>query len=143
MAWNRHFIFVTTPVLTKLPVILSLLGLGMYSPVKEVSFMETNKPTTLFAGFCHGNLLLVDPNLPDEFFSDTITATEKKFIAAFPNSEITVAVVNETVGLFQYAIIKHGKKVRMKDGCDGVIYHDQGGSVAGRKGNFTEEDIRT
>ena len=77
MAWNRHFIFVTTPVLTKLPVILSLLGLGMYSPVKEVSFMETNKPTTLFAGFCHGNLLLVDSNLPEEFFSDTITATEK------------------------------------------------------------------
>jgi hypothetical protein len=126
MAWNKYYIFVTTPKSNDLADILSKLNLGQYKPVKEVTLHYSNKPETLFAGFYNDNLLIVHPDLPFAFFSDTQSETEKLFADTFPDSEIAVLIENSTVGLFSYAIIDKGKKVRMKDGCDGEIYHDEG-----------------
>ena len=130
MAWNKYYIFVTTPKSKDLADILSKLNLGQYKPVKEVSLQYSNKPETLFAGFYNDNLLIVHPDLPFDFFSDTQSDTEKLFIDIFPDSEIAALIENSTVGLFSYAIIDKGKKVRMKDGCDGEIYHDEGDLLA-------------
>jgi hypothetical protein len=77
-------------------------------------------------GFCNGNLLIVHPDLAFHFFNDTQTDTEKLFVDAFPDSEIAALVENSTVGLFSYAIVNKGQKLRMKDGSDGEIYHDRG-----------------
>jgi len=126
MAWNKYYIFVTTPKSKDLADILSKLNLGQYKPVKEVPLHYSNKPETLFAGFYNDNLLIVHPDLPFDFFSDTQSETEKLFADTFPDSEIAALIENSTVGLFSYAIIDKGKKVRMKDGCDGEIYHDAG-----------------
>ncbi len=126
MAWNKYYIFVTTPKSKDLADILSKLNLEQYKPVKEVPLHYSNKPETLFAGFYNDNLLIVHPDLAFDFFSDTQSATEKLFAETFPDSEIAVLIENSTVGLFSYAIIDKGKKVRMKDGCDGEIYHDEG-----------------
>ena len=68
--------------------ILSKLNLGQYKPVKEVPLHHSNKPETLFAGFYNDNLLIVHPDLPFAFFSDTQSDTEKLFIDTFPDSEI-------------------------------------------------------
>jgi hypothetical protein len=51
---------------------------------------------------------------------------EKLFIKTFPDAEIGVLIINGTVSLFGYAIIVAGKKIRIKDGCDGKIYSDLG-----------------
>ena len=126
MAWNKYYIFVTTPKSKDLADVLSKLNLGQYKPVKEVPLHYSNKPETLFAGFYNDNLLIVHPDLPFDFFSDTQSETEKLFTDTFPDSEIAVLIENSTVGLFSYAIIDKGKKIRMKDGCDGEIYHDEG-----------------
>jgi len=126
MAWNKYYIFVKAPKSKDLAHILSKLNLGQYKPVKEVPLHHSNKPETLFAGFYNDNLLIVHPDLPFSFFSDTQSDTEKLFIDTFPDSEIAALIENSTVGLFSYAIIDKGKKVRMKDGCDGEIYHDDG-----------------
>jgi hypothetical protein len=76
--------------------------------------------------FSTKNFLIVHPDLPFHFFGDTQSDTEKRFIATFPDSEIAALVENSTVGLFSYAVIDGGQKIRMKDGSDGEIYNDTG-----------------
>jgi hypothetical protein len=126
MAWNKYYIFVKSPKLTDINAIISKLNLGQYKPTKEVPLHFSNKTETLFAGFYNGNLLIVHPDIPFHFFNDTQSNTEKLFIETFPDTEIAALVENSTVGLFSYAIIDKGQKVRMKDGSDGEIYHDIG-----------------
>ena|SRR5258705_7464718 len=139
MAWNKYYIFVRSPKSTDIKAILSKLNLGHYKPTKEVPLHFSNKPETLFAGFYNGNLLMVHPDLPFHFFNDTQSETEKLFIETFPDNEIAALVENSTVGLFSYAIIDKGQKVRMKDGSDGEIYHDIGELLAEEKEVLSEK----
>ncbi len=126
MAWNKYYIFVKSPKLTDISEILSKLNLSKYKPTKEVPLHYSNKPETLFTVFYNGNFLIVHPDLAFQFFHDTPSETEKLFIDTFPDSEIAALIENSTVGLFSYAIIDKGQKVRMKDGAGGDIYHDEG-----------------
>jgi hypothetical protein len=126
MAWNKYYIFIKAPKLGDLTEILSKLGLSDYKPSREVTLLESNKPKTLFTGFYNGNLLIVHPDLVFKFFGPSQSETEKCFIDLFPDTEIAALVDNESVGLFSYSIIVDGKKIRMKDGCDGEIYNDFG-----------------
>jgi hypothetical protein len=126
MAWNKYYIFVKSPQLTDITEILSKLNLKKYKPTKEVPLHISSKPQTLFTGTYNGNLLIVHPDLPFDFFTDTQSETEKLFIDTFPANEIAALIENSTVGLFSYAIIDKGQKIRMKDGSDGEIYHDEG-----------------
>lgn len=126
MAWNKYYIFVKSPKVTDIGEILSKLNLSQYNPTKVVPLHYSNKPETLFTGFYNDNLIIVHPDLPFQFFHDTSTETEKLFIDTFPNSEIAALIENSTVGFFSYAIIDKGQKIRMKDGSDGDIYHDEG-----------------
>lgn len=133
MAWNKYYIFITSPKLTDMNAIMSKLNLQHYKPVKEVPLHYSNKPETLFAGFYNGNLLIVHPDLPFHFFGDTMSDTENLLVDMFPGSEIAALIENSTVGLFSYAIIDNGQKIRMKDGADGEIYHDTGGLLPEEK----------
>src|SRR6059058_3098861 len=126
MAWNKYYIFVQSPAMTDIDEIRSRLNLAGYKPTKEVPLHYSNKPQTLFTGFYNGNLLIVHPELPFGFFSDTRSEIEQVFVDTFPDSEIAALIENSSVGLFSYAIIDHGLKIRMKDGSDGEIFHDEG-----------------
>jgi len=127
--------------------ILKKLNLEKYKPVKEVPLHYSNKPQTLFTGFYNGNLLIVHPDLPFQFFNDEQTDVERLFVDTFPDAEIAALAENSTVSLFAYAIIQNGKKVRMKMGSDGEIYHDDGESLPEEKqilsGEiFSKDDIQ-
>jgi len=126
MAWNKYYIIVKSPKLTDTNEILTKLNLGKYKPAGEVPLHYTNKPETLFTGFYNNNFIVVHPDLAFHFFGDTQTETEKLFIDTFPDSEIAALVENSTVGLYSYAIINNGQKIRMKNGCDGEVYNDKG-----------------
>lgn len=126
MAWNKYYIFVKSPQLTDMPEILSKLGLAQYKPTAQVSLHDSNKPKTLFTGFYNDCLLLVHPDLAFHFFEEEPSETEKRFLATFSGNEMAVLIENSTVGLFGYALIVNGQKIRMKDGGDGEIYHDTG-----------------
>ena len=126
MSWNKYYIFVKAPKLTDTNEILSKLNLSQYKRKTEVPLHYSNKPKTLFMGFYNGNLLIVHPDLAFDFFNDVQTETEKLFVDTFPDSEIAALVENGTVGLFSYAIVNKGRKIRMKDGSDGEIFHDSG-----------------
>jgi hypothetical protein len=139
MAWNKYYIFVKSPKVTDISEILAKLNLSQYKPTKEVSLHYSNKPKTLFIGFYNDTLIIVHPDLPFQFFHDTTTETEKLFIDTFPDSEIAALIENSTVGLFSYAIIEKGQKVRMKDGSDGEIYHDEGQLLSEEKEVLSEK----
>ncbi|MGI4737516.1 MAG: DUF6928 family protein [Janthinobacterium lividum] len=126
MAWNKYYVFVKAPESSDMGALLVSLGLGHYQPVEEVPLHYSNKPETLFAGFYQGNLLLVHPDLAFHFFGEGQSETERLFIQTFPGKEIAALIENSTVGLFGYAVLENGRKVRMKDGCDGEIYNDAG-----------------
>ena len=126
MAWNQFYIFVKGPSFDNLEATLTSLDLGGYKPVGEVELHQTSKPTTLFAGVYNGNLVLVHPDLVFEFFRHEQSEVEQLFIRAFPEAEIAALIINETVGLFGFALIVAGRKVRMKEGCDGEYYIDIG-----------------
>ena len=126
MAWNKYYIFVESPKITDLAEILKRLNLSHYKPVTEVPLHMSNKPDTLFAGFYNDNLLIVHPDLPFRFFSEVQEDTEKLFAETFPDSEIAALIENSSVSLFGFAILENGKKIRMKDGSDGDIHHDEG-----------------
>lgn len=146
MAWNKYYIFVRSPQITDLAEILTRLNLSHYKPAGNVPLHLSNKPDTLFAGFYNGNLLIVHPELPFKFFLDTQDEVEKRFIETFPDCEIAALIENSSVSLFSFAIIENGKKIRMKDGSDGDIYHDEGEplpeeeDVPGRE-IFAEEEL--
>jgi len=126
MAWNKYYIFVKSPKTKDLGEIIKQLNFGHLKPTETVPLHYSNKPDSLFAGFYNDNLLIVDPELPFDFFNTNQTDTEKLFIQTFPDSEICVLIENSTVGLFSFAIIKNGQKIRMKDGSDGEYYNDTG-----------------
>ena len=139
MAWNKYYIFVKDVKINDFNDLLPQLNLGHYKPLREASLADTNKPSTLFAGIYNGNLLLVHPDIVFKFFGPDQSEEEKCFIRAFPDAEIAALVSNESVGLFSYAIVVKGRKVRMKDGCDGQIYNDFGDLLPEEKDILSEE----
>jgi len=139
MAWNKYYVFVKAPESRDMDALLASLGLGHYKPVEEVPLHYSNKPETLFAGFYQGNLLLVHPDLAFHFFGEGQSETEQLFIQTFPDKEIAALIENSTVGMFGYALIEKGHKVRMKDGADSEIYHDTGELLPEEKEILAEE----
>jgi hypothetical protein len=139
MAWNKYYIIVKSPKLTDTKEILKKLNLGHYIPDKEVPLLYSNKPETLFTGFYNGNFLMVHPELAFQFFGKTETETEKLFIDTFSDCEIAALVENSSVGLYSYAIIVNGQKIRMKDGCDGEVYNDKGDLLPEEKEIFSQK----
>lgn len=139
MAWNKYYVFVKAPESSDMGALLVSLGLGNYKPVEEVPLHYSNKPETLFAGFYQGNLLLVHPDLAFHFFGAGQSETERLFTQTFPGKEIAALIENSTVGLFGYALIENGQKIRMKDGCDGEIYNDAGSPLPEEQEVLEEE----
>lgn len=140
MSWNKYYIFVNQQPNPDLDKLLPKLGLDHYSPKGEVNLYETNKPQTLFIGHHKDCLIFCDFYLPFTFFGAGQTIEEKRFIACFPNSEILVMIEDGTVDSFGFCVIKNGKKIRMKDGCDGEIYNDFGTPFPEEAENY--EDIK-
>ena len=139
MAWNKYYIFIKSPSLTTSETILAKLNLEQFKPKEEVPLHFSNKPQTLFTGFYKDSFLIVHPDIAFHFFGEKQSDTEKLFVDAFPDSEIAVLVENSTVGLYGYAIIDNGKKVRMKNGCDGEVYYDQGDLLPEEKEIFAKK----
>ena len=87
---------------------------------------ETSKPETLYVGEHNNHLIFAEYDLTFEFFNEEPSEIEKLFIGEFPDSEISAYVLNESVGMFGFSIIKNGKRIRVKNGGDGEMYIDIG-----------------
>jgi hypothetical protein len=144
MAWNKNYIIIKKPATSEFGEIIKHLGLADLSAAGEFPLLETNKSDDFFIGTYNEVLLIVHPDLPFDFFTESTSETEKKFLEMFPASDIAVLVENSTVDSFGYAVIQNGVKVRMKEGGDGEIYTDIGELLPEEKeilaGKVFEED---
>ena len=105
---------------------LTKLDLTGYQPAGEANFLQINKSGDLFIGTYKDKLIIADGGLTHGFFSTEPSDIEKRFVAAFPSSEIAALAENSTVEEFGYTIIDKGQRIRVKHGCDGEIYTDIG-----------------
>jgi hypothetical protein len=126
MAWNKYYIVVTNQQETTSTEILTKLGLNDYQPAGEANFHQTNKSDDLFIGSYKDKLVIANPDLTYGFFAAEPSNIEKRFVTAFPSSEIAALAENSTVGEFGYSLIDNGQRKRVKHGCDGEIYTDIG-----------------
>jgi hypothetical protein len=126
MAWNKYYLVVTNQKGATPTDTLTKLNITGYRSAGEANFLETNKSDDLFIGTYEDKLIIASPDLTYGFFAAEPSDIEKRFVAAFPTSEIVALAENSTVGEFGYAIIDSGKRIRVKHGCDGEIYTDIG-----------------
>jgi hypothetical protein len=133
MAWNKYYIIVTKQEEATPTETLTKLDLTGYEQVGEANFLQTNKSDDLFIGGFKDKLIIANPDLTYGFFSAEPSDIEKRFVAAFPYSEIVALAENSTVGEFGYTIIDNGQRIRVKHGCDGEIYIDIGEPLSEEK----------
>jgi hypothetical protein len=122
MAWNKYYIFIKGAGVKDIEDLL----LKEMTPEKEVNLFDTNKPKTLFAGEYNNCLLLVEKDLPFEFFDAALATRAKALVELFPEAEIGALLQNSTVGLYGYALIKEGKRIRTKHGSEEEVYFEFG-----------------
>lgn len=122
MAWNKYYVFVKGAGVKDVEDLL----LKDLAPDKEVNLFDTNKPQTLFAGEYNGCLILVEKDLPFEFFAITLEARASALVALFPDAEIGALLQNSTVGQYGYTLIKEGKRIRSKHGSEEKVYFEYG-----------------
>lgn len=122
MAWNKYYVFVKGAGVKEIePLLLKDLA-----PEKEVNLFDTNKPKTLFAGEYNGCLLIVEKDLPFEFFNAALGKRAQALLALFPEAEIGALLQNATVGQYGYTVIKAGKRIRTKHGSEEEVYFEFG-----------------
>jgi hypothetical protein len=126
MAWNKYYIVVANQQKATPIEILTKLGLTDYKPAGDAYFFQTNKSDDLFIGTYGDKLIIANPDLTYSFFTAEPSDVEKRFVTAFPSSEIAAFAENSTVGEFGYSLIDNGQRVRVKHGCDGETYVDIG-----------------
>jgi hypothetical protein len=122
MAWNKYYVFVKGAGVKEVEALL----LKELSPEKEVNLFDTNKPQTLFAGEYNGCLIIVEKDLPFEFFDAGLDKRAKALVDLFPEAEIGALLQNSTVGQYGYTVIKAGKRIRTKYGAEEAVYFEFG-----------------
>ena len=126
MASNFSFVFIENKKEIDINHFLDKIEFNGYSPVEEVDLWDTSKPDTLFIGKHNGYLIFADEGLPYLFFKETRGKMETRFVEYFPDSEISAFFLNESTGMFGFAIIKNGERKRILLGGDGEIHLELG-----------------
>lgn len=122
MAWNKYYVFIKGAGVKDVEELL----MKELSPEKEVDLFDTNKPQTLFAGEYNGCLVLVEKDLPFEFFGAGLKARAKALVDLFPEAEIGALLQNASVGQYGYTVIREGRRIRTKHGSEEVVYFEFG-----------------
>ena len=126
MAWNKYYIIIANQPGIPAPDVVDRLCLEGWNPSGSATFPETNKSDDLFVGHFQDALVIANPELTYELFTEEPSDFQQRLISVFPASLIAAFMDNETVGEFGFAIIENGQRIRRKHGCDGEIYGDSG-----------------
>ena len=114
---NKYYIVVTEQQGATPTDILAKLSLTDYQPAGEAKFLQTYESNDdLFIGNYEGNIIIVNPDLTSDFYYRRPSDTEKKFIAAFPSSQIVALAENNWNREFGFTIIDKGQRIRVKHG---------------------------
>ena len=103
------------------------------SSAGEANFQQTSKSDDLFIGTYKDTLIIANPDLTCDFFYARPSDIEKKFVAAFPFSQIVALVENSGDREFGYTIIDKGQRIRVMHGRGEKIFIDIGQSLPEEK----------
>lgn len=98
--------------------ILHNLGFSSLEQIDGEAFDTAIYPEydQIFIGYYKNNLIITLHEFPAQFFKDSLTAFEGKLIELFPKSEICAFSLDSTYNHWGFAVIKDGKKIRVKAG---------------------------
>ena len=82
-------------------------------PFDVAMYPENDK---IYLGRYKGNLIICADNLPLDFLDENLSSREQVLIDSFPKAEICALSLLSTINHFAFALIKDGKKVRIKGG---------------------------
>ena len=72
------------------------------------------------------HMLIVNPYLVFKFYTPNISDFEYNFCQLLPKSEIAILSLYSVINSYGFAIIKKGKRIRVKYGADEQVYFDYG-----------------
>ncbi len=118
MSWNALAIIIHKPTQIDNIELLEEFGFQNLKEIKDRIFQVAMEPyiNTIYIGSYQNNLLICETDLPKQFFKDIETQTEFILERIFPNSEICSIVIDSSVNLWGYSLIKNGRKIRAKAG---------------------------
>lgn len=147
MSWKIYLIIISNATNINVAEVPSKLGLNNLKPTVEVNLLEAQYKDNISVGRYEDKIIVTAKDLVYDFYQNIPTEREKRFVAAFPNSEITVLTIHSSSYLYGYSIIRNGKRIRVKHGADTEKYIDQGEKLQEeidiRKGEiFTNEELK-
>src|SRR4051812_41090555 len=118
MGWKASMIIIHPQAEVDLEKLLNELGFQKLkriddAPMDTAIYPDENK---VYVGTYKNNLLICASDLPMLFFEEEMSETEAILLNRFPDSEICALILQSTVNLWGYSILKNGKKLRTRAG---------------------------
>lgn len=118
MGWKISSVIINNDIDWDNNIVLEKLGFKNLDKIEDQPFDVAMCPgeDEIYIGRYKNNIIISESNLPLNFFSSNFSDIEEKFIEIFPNSEICAVSLQSTINHFGFAVIKDGKKIRVKAG---------------------------
>jgi hypothetical protein len=118
MGWKASFILIDTLETKPFEDILTKIGFTGLEKTQDLSLDSVIYPKDkyVYIGFYKGNLIISAQYLPFYFLDRGSNIVERKVVELFPGTEICALSLSSTINHWGFAIIKDGKKIRLKGG---------------------------
>ena len=127
--WNRYCIIITGVQPADTAGLALRLQLPGYAPAGVATFVDAVRSGDLSVAWYQGSMVLLSQELAYDMLSPQPSALEGRLIALFPRAEIITVIGNSTSYYFGYAVIKEGKRLRLKEGGDGEVFRAIGAPI--------------
>lgn len=118
MGWKAATIIIQDATPANNEEILTTLGFDNLQFTGDEPFETAMDPEEdkVYIGSCKGNLLICAQELSMQFFDEEETAAVRTLTQLFPRTEICSIILQSTVNLWGYSIIKNTQKIRTRAG---------------------------
>lgn len=144
---DKIFLIIISAVHLSMADVRARLDLTYLKPVDTISLAEAQlRADHISIGQSGDEIFIVSNSLVSNFFESNPTAFEQKVAQVFPNEHITIITLNNRISMYGYAVIDHGKRVRVKSGAQNIVYIDKGNELdeeanVSRETLFTEKQL--
>ncbi len=124
---DKLFLIIISAVHLSVADVRAKLELGYLKPIDTLSLANAQTVANhISIGQQGDQIYIVSNNLASNFFHAQPSDFEERVRKNFPDAEVVVLELNDRVKLYGYAILKNGKRQRVKSGAENVVYIDEG-----------------
>lgn len=118
MGWKLSSVIINTTTDIGYKELLENLGYKNLEKIENKPYDAAMFPgkNEIYIGSYNNITIISGDDLPIDFFTDSLSNTEKRFISSFPNSEICAVSLQSVINHFGFALLKNGEKIRVKAG---------------------------